>query len=174
MGSYKLFAVVLLIMLSGCVTKKKCANRFPPLTGQEVKEKTEIKDSVFYYQTEIKIAPLGSVIKVDSIVCRESNPILIPKSNTSNQDIRIESEIKNGILYTKFLQEDSLKVIIDSLQGKITTITTSRSEKNTVVVEKEVPKKYIPKWVWYLIGLNVIQLVFRTRKIWIKLINPLS
>src|SRR5690606_16021552 len=134
--------------------KKKCANRFPYEIKNEVKDSTHVSDTVIYYKTEITIAPLGKAIRIDSIECRENKPILIRvKDTTTSPYLKIENEIKDNKLYTNCIQEDSLKATIDSLKQTITTISNFKYEKDTVIVEKEVPKKYIPKWVWYLIGL---------------------
>ena len=65
---------------------------------------------------------------------------------------------------------DSLLTIIDSL-----TSTIERNAMHTEMVEVPIdkPVPYIPKWVWWLVAINVIGLLYLNRHTIIKLVTKL-
>ena len=128
---------------------------------------------------ETKIVIKDSIVNTTEIIYRDST-IYLPGDTTEigfaipcpefsqekkkgNTTIGVKSDGKGNVKIT--CREDSLKLVIDSLQTIISKKEVYHSEEKTTVVEKPVTvlKYKIPKWCWWLLIINIALLAWRFR-----------
>jgi len=117
------YILILIVLFSGCVTQKRCSERFPC---------TSSKDSIYIERLDtVEIILPGDSVIIETVVpCND-----------------FELKIENGKLLA------SLKVVNGILQAKMNEKpdTVFRFTTNTVTITKEIPTqvrvKYTPKFV---------------------------
>lgn len=128
----RLVVFIFLLFLTSCITKEKCNERFPPQV-KEVRETTFVKrDSV------IPGAIIRDTIRLDSIAYIQNFRIV--RDTTGRAELRIYKDA-----YGRLIAECEAKGINLELLEKII--------KEGKIEVHEIEKKYIPWWMWTLIGL---------------------
>jgi len=141
------------LFATSCFLLAACHSSKPVVTIV-TKDSTITKDTVIY-KTITKWLP-GDTVEIGfAIPCPDVKiDTVIRKGNTT-----LTANIDKGIVKMK-CDSDSLKHIIDS----VTRLKQKEVFKtNTIVQDKEVPKPYIPTWVWYLIAANIIAVAWKFR-----------
>lgn len=117
------YILILIVLFSGCVTQKRCSERFPCVSG---------KDSIYIERLDtVEIILPGDSVIIETVVPCDD----------------FELKIENGKLLA------SLKVVNGILQAKMNERpdTVFRFTTNTVTITKEIPKpvevRYIPKLI---------------------------
>lgn len=117
------YILILIVLFSGCVTQKRCSERFPCVSG---------KDSIYIERLDtVEIILPGDSVIIETVVPCDD----------------FELKIENGKLLA------SLKVVNGILQAKMNERpdTVFRFTTNTVTITKEIPTqvqvKYVPKFV---------------------------
>jgi hypothetical protein len=149
-----LFCLFTIVFFMSCVTQKRCLQKFPPQII--TKDSTVIKDSTIYRDTTITI-PGDSTTIHDSLPCPDVKYHKVAKSKSGRTTATVD--INNGKL-TVNCKTDSLQQKIDSLKTHIRSMERYRSEVKLVPV----PKYKTPAWCWWLVGANVLFIVWRIRK----------
>lgn len=139
---------------TSCVTQKRCLLKFPPQII--TKDSTVVKDSTIYRDTTITI-PGDSTTIHDSLPCPDVKYHKEAKSKSGRTTATVD--INNGKL-TINCKTDSLLHRIDSLKTHIRSLERYRSEIKLVPV----PEDKTPTWCWWLLGANVLLIVWRIRK----------
>lgn len=164
-------------LLTSCVTQKRCAELFPP--------KVEIKDSVSVTKTATKkdsvinIPASSATAKttIDSLlkVIGELQTADTGKSHAIAADStkKVVTEVTNGKTTATLSVDKKGNLYVDcktdSLQQRISwlewelSIQKFTSKKETVQVPVEVPKPFIPGFVWWSLAINAVlaYLVFK-------------
>ena len=176
----KLLTIVLLIILTGCATQRRCNDKFPPVSSTNVKDSTVITYQTRYYDTTIyKVVEIPKYIVRDSVVIQYVNGVyyfkpLMLKGQYSTATVWVEKQTLKGQL-----EEGGWLPITLKLQMAEKTIKELRSQVSQTVTVKEV--KYIPKYVkvfgWIGFGCVVLLLIYIGILVFVKYlkitINPL-
>ena len=133
----------------------------------EVRDTIFVKDTVWYEKDTVTFAP-DSVVVIDSVWCKGDTVFIQRLSNQPGTRTSVSTDLKDNRITTT-CKTDSLTKVIDGLRRELREVYRKRSEVKTVEVIEEVERKVIPKWIWYLIIFNVVQLVWRTRRLWSKI-----
>ena len=144
-----------LTMLSGCITKKKCNNRFPP----------QIKDSIYivektntvYKDTTIYVRVKGdTVYKTDTVVYTEKGIMSLDTLKAETELALALSWVANSKLFLNLIQKDTaLKAKLDSV---IRLQNTEKNEYREKIIVKEVT--FIPWWAKALMALAIPTILF--------------
>lgn len=129
---------------------------------------TETKDSLVY-----KVVPHDTTIYIPGAMVEVRDTIPCPELNfdtvATNGNVKLHVTISNGHL-TASCKADSLQKVISILKETLThyqlRILNPTLDRNLGV---EDTKRYIPKWVWWLLGVNALLALYRFRKPLIKL-----
>lgn len=138
-----------MVMLAGCVTQRKCNQKFPPIVITKdslvYRTNTIIKDSIIYVKVPVTIGNIESNVNCDSLGAQ------MKKVTIDNNRLKMTIEVINGkLIAVSTCKEDSLQAII---QRQTTTID-SLSIKDTLVKEEIV--KFEMKWyetIFFYIGI---------------------
>ena len=97
-----------------------------------------------------------------------------------------KSPCKNDslVISNQFIEIGKLRLKIKNIKGQLVvevntdSIINSRvkeilkhSEKRDKVTVEVITKKYIPKWLWYLIGFNVVYIAYRVARVYFPVIR---
>jgi len=153
----KTIYILLIVLLSGCVTQKKCSQKFPP--------QIITKDSIVYSSDTVEITTLDTVyINLDRDTIFDTKYVYIDKKTgiSYTDTSRLENDfsisiagVMYGELFHKLIQKDS--VIIFTYEQYHTIITTlqERYKTETQIVEKN----YVTGWQWFQIWSGRIVLI---------------
>lgn len=151
-------------LLEGCITQKRCLSKFPPVTG--VTDSIYVRDSVWVEKDTVKV-PADTLVLVDSVWCDNDTVVITRIDSVGGSRTSVERRLENNLLKTSVYAE-ALEKEVDGLKREIRELVRERELVRVIEVVEEVPKRFIPKWVWVLIGLNGLQLLWRSRRIWSK------
>lgn len=156
---YYLSFIIGLLMLSvlcyltvGCSTVK-----YVPIQGEKI---VEYKDTIIYVKDTI-------TIPVPVEVVRE----IVPKDTTSILRTSValsEAKIEKGMLHHKLEQKGAIKTKIDTV---VKVQYVNQYVDKEIPVEVQVEKKYIPKWCWISLIINIIIGVWFAAKIYFRFIK---
>lgn len=151
MKNLALFILILLVVTS-CVTQKKCHKKFPPQSiVKEVEVITEIyKDSIIPGATVLDTFMLQEIVEIPV-----NRWISVPDTS-GKAELRIMKNEYNQLIIDCTAKEEVIK--------KHEQIITELRE----VSEVEVLIK-TPKWAWWLLGINLSYLSFLIIKYLVKL-----
>lgn len=140
--------VFVALLMSGCVTQKRCEQKFPQqiITIDSVITKTE----TIYRDTTIFIELPGDTIR-DTITVEVVNGIANSRPSIHETDLAwSKAQVVNGFLQHELIQKDSTlaRVIEKAIRESATTTD------KTKVVTKIVEKNYITGWQWFQIWLG--------------------
>jgi hypothetical protein len=152
----RILAFIALVFITSCVTKEKCYERFPPQV-KEVRETTFVqRDSV------IPGAIIRDTIRLDSIAYIQNFKII--KDTTGRAELRLYKDA-----YGRLIAECEAKGI--DIKWLEQVIKDSKVEVN------EIEKRYIPWWIWVVLGLllpgTIYLLIIVIPKIIRKFVLPL-
>lgn len=134
--------IIFVILLSGCVTKRACDRRFPPVEKDSVRE--IIKTVTTYRDTTIFIAIKGDTVYKESIARPgEINRLKSPLASS-------EAWISNGKLIHRLTQKDT--IIPSTLENAVKTTTTASVRERIVHQIKKVNE--LTKWQWVQIWIG--------------------
>jgi len=169
-----LLAVVALFATS-CVTQKKCNNKFPPITLEKevyihdtVNTKEIIRDTTFI----VKAGKDTTIYKTDTVTIKNgvtnSNKVI-----TEGKYATATGQVVNSKLIVK-LEERSYDLEV-KLKGALRDKEIYKKyyeiskEKQAIVKKVKVGKFYV--WFfWILLGIGVLAMVWRNRKLLFKFI----
>jgi len=138
---------------SGCVTYKKCLEKFPP--SRDTLRITQVKDSIIYRDTTIYVKIQGET-KHDSVFVKIPEEGKLFSFDTLRQDTPLasaEAWIADSYLQLKLTQKDT--TILTKLSKAIMEAYHWKSEYEKVT---ETPKevKYIPKIYKYSLWIVIV------------------
>jgi len=150
-----LWVVLVMVLLSSCVTQSKCDRKFPPQQYTNVKDSLVLKDSLVYTYAEIPVYIKGDTVTKHDTVFRDKKTGLInSKPVYAETDFaKAKAQVVNSQLKLELVQKDStFKVRTDSLLKEIYHWKELYNSKETATIKKE---RYIPGVynVFALIGL---------------------
>ena len=126
------------LILSGCITKEKCFNRFPPQTIETVTTTIEIKETfkdTIIYQT----LPGEIVTLVDTVIQEKDGRINSKISHLETSLAWSTAQIRNNLLHHELHQKDTtLEINLQNAIREIERLEKELTEKTKVV---EVPRK---------------------------------
>lgn len=139
------YILILIVLFSGCVTQKRCSERFPCISG---------KDSIYIQ----KLDTVRIEIPGDSLVIETKAPCDDFELKVENSKLLASLKSVNGILYAKLNEKPD---------------TVFRFTTNTVTVTKEVTKpvevRFIPKWVKILAYIGAGALILGILFVFLKI-----
>lgn len=156
-----------LLIVVSCTTQKKCLERYPPSVS--VTDSIFIKDTM-WIEKDTVVFVKDSVVIVDSIWCKGDTVFLKPVNSSSGNRTNVSASVTNNKLTVK-CSSDSLSKVIDGLTVKVREIAKSKVRVEVIEKPVEVVKFRIPKWVWLLLLINSIQIIWRTKKYWLRFIT---
>lgn len=139
-------------------------------------EKTVIKDSTvrdtLRETKDTTIYIPGDTVSIhDSVPCPDAKYSKEVKKGGTTAKV----SLNNGKLDVE-CKTDSLQLIIQMLRREVIRLSNFISVERTTTeqVPLEVPKPYIPKWVWWLVGFNVLYFSIKYRLTLLKGVTWLS
>lgn len=130
---------------------------------------TETKDSLVY-----KVVPHDTTIYIPGATVEVHDTASAPCPDWNFDTVATNGNVKLHVNITKGHLTASCKA--DSLQKVINLLTATMEHyrfKNTArMVPVEVPVQHIPKWVWWLVGGNILMAAWKFRKPLLSLIHP--
>lgn len=144
----KLFTILFL-----CFLATSCSKKLSPGINSVIKE-TVTSDTVYIQKDSLIVLPADRVVIHDIIPCPD---VEYHKEATSNSGrTKAIVDIKKGNLFID-CKTDSLEARIKWLEAHSTTIKNFTKE-TTITLP---PKRYIPKWVWWFVGLTVLYFLLK-------------
>lgn len=145
MSKFKLFLVIAgILIVSGCVSQKKCNAKFPPSNNTQVHDSIVIKDSIIYKDRLVPYKIAGDTIWQETPI-----PGIPEKINTSpifieNAFAKATAWIENSILKMQLEQKDQVIMFKLDSADKVSKHWESlyNSQKQTITLP---PEKFIPK-----------------------------
>lgn len=122
-----LWLLILVIFLGSCVTPKRCANKFPPITT--IEEVIVVKDSIIYVQL-----PPDTVNITDTIQVIDGISNLPPKRLDTKFCYSI-AEVRDNVLYFNLYQKSDSVTTVIKYYETIKTVTVDRPLE--IIVPKE-------------------------------------
>ena len=151
------------LILSGCTTERKCSRKFPPETMVIRKDSIIRTTNTVYKDTLVYVYLKGETRYSTDTVWLENG---ILKSNTNHLFTSFADSwawVENGKLYHKLIQKDTL---IGQEVSNAIRLTLERAEKYYSQSEVQVKtERYIPKWVWWCLGISVLAIGHQVFKI---------
>jgi len=150
-----LWVVLVMVLLSSCITQRKCDRKFPPQEYTHIKDSLVIKDSTIYQYAEVPVYIKGdTVVKHDTVIKDRKTGLINSKPVYAETDFaKAKAQVVNSQLKLELIQKDStFNVITDSL---VKEIYHWKEKYNVIDVLKVKQVEYIPKiyTVFALIGL---------------------
>ena len=149
-----IFTIGIFLILSGCVTKKNCQRKFPPVVHEitiiEYEEKETFRDTTFY-----ELIPGEIVVKIDTVFVSEnglvnSNVSFLETSLAWSKSQVIDSRLIHELVQIDTTLEIRLKDAIKEID-RLKEVTTIKKEIT------EVPRK-LTKWQQFRIWIGNITL----------------
>lgn len=147
----KYIAILLLLLFSSCITRKKCYERYPPQII--TKDSVVVKDTTIFKDTTITLKG-DSVTVYAEIPCPEIKKV---KTTGKKGNTTVTLTIDKGVVTAK-CETDSLNIVIKNLQTKIKTLESYKRE--VTVVQPPVVNK-VPLWLCLVVILLVIIIIFK-------------
>jgi len=153
-----LWVILVMVLLSSCVTQSKCDRKFPSQQYTNVKDSLVIKDSTVYSYAEIPVYIKGdTVTKHDTVFKDRKTGLINSKPVYAETDFaKAKAQVVNSQLKLELIQKDStFKVRTDSLLKEIYHWKELYKSKDTVTIKevRHIPKIYS---VFALIGLLTV------------------
>ncbi len=170
MNKLKIILIVFVasVLMSSCITAKKCAERYPPQLV--TKDSIVVKDTIIFKNIPV-------IIKGDSIIIHDSVPcpgVQFHKEVETKSGLKAKVDFNNGKLNVE-CKYDSLVAVITHQAQQIRTLERYKQETKTSQLPPVVKIKYkVPKWCWVLLIINVLVLGFRYRVRIMSFIKKLS
>ena len=144
------YLLILLVLLSSCVTQQRCAEKFPPTTHITETIKEVVKDSILppttvvdtFLLSEIEELPIDRWISVEDTSGKAELRIMKTKYNQLILECKKKEEI---------IQNQRIERTIDNDSDQLRTVIKT------------------PKWAWYSLILNAIVVSFVGLRFYLKL-----
>jgi hypothetical protein len=146
---------ILMLLFSGCITKEKCYNRFPPQTIETVTTTIEVKETfkdTIIYQT----LPGEIVILVDTVIQEKDGKINSKLSRLETTLAWSTAQIRNNLLFHELHQKDT--TLEFRLNDAIREVERLEKELTLKTETVEVPRQ-LTKWQQFRLRLANISLV---------------
>lgn len=146
----KYILIILVVILQSCITQEECTKRFPPQV-KEIRETTYVKrDSV------IPGAIIRDTLTLESI--QYLKDVKIIKDTTGRAELR--------------LYKDAYGRLIAECQAKDIDITWFEKQiKDYTEKINTVKEKYIPAWLWIILGIIIVPALFGMYKFIILIVK---
>lgn len=165
-----LFIGLIMVMLSSCVTQRRCNEKFPPIETYTSKDSTYVKDSIVYQQVEVPVYIKGDTVLKNDTVYRDWFTGLINSKPVYAETTfaKAKAQVTNGKLSLELIQRDSLFNVKSDSLIKVAYYWKTRliQERTTAVINK----KYIPPFYkitsfmgLFLLTVLVVYFIFRFR-----------
>ena len=154
----KNLAIILaIILMSSCVTQKKCNQKYPPQVITEIVEKETIRDSIVYRDRIVEIKIPADTVVVERVVEVPINLYIAPIT-AENDYARASAWVKDAkISLMLFQKEHTIREIIEAAE-KETWYWKEKYEKEKIIEVHEV--KFVPKFYKFSAGFLIISLIF--------------
>lgn len=134
-------------------------------TTRVISPKIVVKDSVVYKDTTIYVDVPPVLIPGDTVKLKETVPCPDAQwkgtSTSLSNRTHITAELVHGVLTVECIA-DSLMRENEKLRADIKIKESYRNE--TITNYQEIPKWYIPWWVWLIVALAVVCLIIALKK----------
>lgn len=154
----------ILVLLLLAIAAISCSRKSTISKSETV---TVYRDSVYEKQTVVfdtLLLPGDSIltfitVECDSVTNKPKPATSKSKSNNLTQDVSIDA---NGNLTARCIADSLMQIIIskDRVLSRYKEQLNSQKDSKTQVIEK----RYIPKWVWYSLGANLVLGIWTFRK----------
>jgi len=171
-----ILAMIVVIMLTGCTTQRRCNDKFPQVSS------TAIRDSiVITHETRFKDSIIFQIVKIpkyevrDSVVIRYQGEIL-EKLYLAGRYSSVWCWVENSFLKGKLTEGGyiELESKIKVQQDVITKLQNSSSETVKVVTEYRT-KPFVKYLAWFggsVLILLILYVAYRIVKVYFKFTNP--
>jgi hypothetical protein len=136
------------LLLSGCVTQKRCDQKFPP---QLITSDSVITNTITIYRdTTIYVYLPGDTV-YDTVHVTIENGIANSRPSIHETDLAwSKAQVVDGRLIHELIQKDSVlaRVIENAIRESATT--TDRNRIKTEIIEKN----YVTGWQWFQIWMG--------------------
>ncbi len=147
----RVFALLIAIALvtGSCVTQKKCAQKFPPVSSH---------DSIYIERVKLDTVkvriPGDTTVIIQPFNCPDQDTVVIENSKQ-----KIKYVVKDSMIYIQATcKTDSFETVINSLETEL------RNNKQTIIHERYIPKIY-KIGLFVGISLTILLLLFIIAKI---------
>jgi len=164
-----LLCLLAVLLLSGCVTQKKCDRKFPAQTMVIRKDSIIRTTNTVFRDTTIYIYIKGETKYSTDTVWLKNGLAYSNKDHLTTSFAESWAWVGNGRLYHKLIQKDTLigQEVKDAIR-----LTWESAEKYYSRSEVQVKtERYIPKWVWWLLGFSILAAGYWVFKI-VKIFKP--
>lgn len=153
-----LLVILMAIILSSCITEKRCYNKYPPKTVVEVRDSIYKKDSIIYKVIQVPVYIKGDTIVRNDTVYKDNKTGLINSKPlyAETEFAKATAKVTNSILNLTLIQKDSLfSVKSDSLikEAYFWKEKYNSSKTIEIIESRSVPKIYR---IFSMIGLITI------------------
>ena len=163
------------IIMSGCITQKRCNSKFPPITI----EKEIIKHDSIFSQIIVRDTIIDTIIGHDTIYMA-GDTVEIFKGLANSKPVTIKGEYADAtaqVINSKLIVklEERAKVLNIKLQGALKELTLYKTyyeiskQKEVITKEVKVGKFYI-YYFWITIAMLIGAFLWSKRKLIFKLI----
>lgn len=162
-----LYLILLILIISGCVSQKKCLQKFPPQETIIIKDSIVIKDTTIYSDIIMYDTILGDTVMVYKKIQSKGKILNIEPLCIDKSLARSCAWVNDNKLFLELIQKDT---VIKRILKKAKIEKQRLREFYQSKYEKEVIKvKYIPKFYkftfWFFIGLCGLTLIFIILKV---------
>ena len=157
------------LILSGCTTERKCNRKFPPQTMGITKDSIIRTTQTVYRDTTIFVYIKGETKYSTDTVWLKNGIAYSNKDHLITSFAESWAWVENGRLYHKLIQKDTLigQEVKDAVR-----LTWERAEKFYSKSEVQVKTvRYIPKWVWWVLGFSILAAGYWVFKI-VRVLKP--
>ncbi len=161
--------IVIFMVISGCTTENKCNRKFPPQTMVITKDSIIRTTQTVYRDTTIFVYIKGETKYSTDTVWLKNGIAYSNKDHLTTSFAESWAWVENGRLYHKLIQKDTLigQEVKDAVR-----LTWERAEKFYSKNETQVKEtRYIPKWVWWVLGFSILAAGYWVFKI-VRVLKP--
>ena len=155
--------LIVLIMLSGCVTQRRCNDKFPPVQSINVKDSVVIREEIRYRDSIINVVvPIPKTVVRDSVVIvykdgKDPQGKLYLNGKFSKAVVWIQNNMLRGELTESGWIPLQVKVI---MQDKyIKELRSNKSDSVKVVAEYKT-RKIVKVFAWIGAGFTFLLLLY--------------
>ena len=142
----KKILLIFLLLFTGCSTIK-----YVPIKGEDIYHTEYVtKDSIVYTPVEVikEVVPELDTLYMETSVAKAKAYL-----DTNLNALKGEMKNKKEIIYgDKIVYRDSIII-----------------QKQEVPVEVEVEKKVVPGWCWWLLGINILAVIYFAIRLYFRL-----
>jgi len=150
-----IFFALIALMLSGCISQKRCLQRFPPVTEETVKIVTETK--IITRDTTILVRlPAEVLIQNDTVLIDNTTGLIFSEPSFLETSLAwSKAQVLNSKLHHELHQKDTtIAFRLNNAIKEIERLETELRQKQTTV---EVPRP-LSKWQSFLQFLGYLSL----------------